>query len=1009
MLLSLGIAQQDSTKKELLNQIGPIIEDLPILDSLLVYNKDSTTVNPKIVIAQTSDLNTYPMNASGTFFRGIEMSSLGAGSLNGGLRIQIAGKLSESIQVSGTVTDESIPIQPDGTTAALEELDKVYLNVSHPLNELTAGDITVINNSGKYNNNKRNIVGLRNYFNKNNLGVKTIIGQSKGKYNRLEIKGKDGNQGPYFLTSKAGLRNVVISSGSEKVWLNGIQLKRGQDQDYTIDYSAAEIIFTAKNLIFFDSDIDIEYQYSESDYKSSFIQASLNSSIGKKSTFSITYIDERDNPSTSLLSDNQKNIFQSNDIIRDSGVIADSIGEYELINEVYIYNNDFSQKSNRYKVIFSPDPSGSYARKISSQNRIYYEFINSANMDNSQRYSPGRSIRPPISQQLLEFDSKIALRRGLSIISEGALSIYENNIYSNRNATKLNGNAFQLLLKQEPIEFGRIKLGLDLTHWQNGSQFRSLSRDRNIDFNESWDIYSNKDQVGESLSSIKTKFNIGKKVVGEIDLSQLSQGSQTKNRSELNLNYSGAFINTAQARYNKVNSNLKFQEFDGHISFLKGPIKPFLTLIHEMRENIYRFDDIMIGLEYKKNNRYLSFGIGKRDDRNAASSDSTILETTKVGKIFQLDFNSRQPSGFAYGFMGRQRIQEDNKGKIINDFSSLRGTANYRKKASPFQLDLVVNAKQGSNESRAVVYDSVGVGLGHYRYDSLLNEYIRDVNGAFVAHTVFTGNYKNGFLMDGLNQFSIDFSKWKYKNLKSVKYRLMNRLDFYGDKLNFFGNKNNNNIQFQRQFIRHELIHRKSQNANRNRLWFQNSLNLNGMDPRGWDKRSENEWGLESQYQLKTNKYFVFSGDFHNSKVKSENNWITQRFVKGYTTEIGLKEIQTGIIQWETKLVYYKDATSIGETSNKNVSAYGIKINCIRFIGKTGRIEGQVDYMNANGFAAMPPEALNGLSDNRTFRTNLNGSLLLGKSLSINTSLMYLDDARYDNFIKLQGEVRAHF
>ena len=80
------------------------------------------------------------------------------------------------------------------------------------------------------------------------------------------------------------------------------------------------------------------------------------------------------------------------------------------------------------------------------KNRIYYEFVSSDIIDNSQRYSPGRSILPPISQQLLQFDSKISLRQGLSMISEGAFSIYQNNIYSNRNSTKFNGNAFQFLL-----------------------------------------------------------------------------------------------------------------------------------------------------------------------------------------------------------------------------------------------------------------------------------------------------------------------------------------------------------------------------------------------------------------------------------------------------------------------------------------------------------------------------------------------------------------------------------
>ena len=51
-------------------------------------------------------------------------------------------------------------------------------------------------------------------------------------------------------------------------------------------------------------------------------------------------------------------VFKSKDIIQVLGSVSDSLGEYSLINGVYIYNNDFSQTSNRYKVTFGPDPSG---------------------------------------------------------------------------------------------------------------------------------------------------------------------------------------------------------------------------------------------------------------------------------------------------------------------------------------------------------------------------------------------------------------------------------------------------------------------------------------------------------------------------------------------------------------------------------------------------------------------------------------------------------------------------
>ena len=105
-------------------KIGPIFNDLPHLDSLIIVKKDSIKVRSNkttVPLGTTS----YPINASGTFFRGLEISSQGSGMLNGGLRFQIAGKLNERTQVSGIVTDETLPIQPDGTTASLDELDKI--------------------------------------------------------------------------------------------------------------------------------------------------------------------------------------------------------------------------------------------------------------------------------------------------------------------------------------------------------------------------------------------------------------------------------------------------------------------------------------------------------------------------------------------------------------------------------------------------------------------------------------------------------------------------------------------------------------------------------------------------------------------------------------------------------------------------------------------------------------------------------------------------------------------
>ncbi len=286
----------------------------------LTVETDTITGDTVQIATQKTDIidNLFEgtdLEKSGSLFRGFTFGSNRDLTLNSGFRLQMNGKLSSDIEITAALTDEDTPIQPEGNTQKLQELDKVFIELKSNNVTSTIGDIDINLQNSEFINFNRKIQGAKGYgdFGFGDLFFAGAV--SRGKFNTNSFNGIDGVQGPYRLIGLDNEVNIVILSGSEEVYLDGRLLTRGDNADYVIDYRIGEVTFTNRHVINSQSRIVIDFEYSDRRYSRTLLSGKGNTKmISKDLSLGVSYVSEFDSKESTIdfeLTDQDKQILQN--------------------------------------------------------------------------------------------------------------------------------------------------------------------------------------------------------------------------------------------------------------------------------------------------------------------------------------------------------------------------------------------------------------------------------------------------------------------------------------------------------------------------------------------------------------------------------------------------------------------------------------------------------------------------------------------------------------------------
>lgn len=445
------------------------------------------------------------LNTSGSITRGITIGNNQNSVVNSNLDLQITGKISDKVSLRASIQDSNIPLQEGGYSQKLDEFDQIFIELFSDKWNIRAGDLFLENRQSRFLNFNKKVQGLSANFTFGTPEKKTNVFASaalvRGQYARSSFTGQEGNQGPYKLQGPNGELYILVISGSERVFVNGILLTRGENNDYTIDYNAGEIIFTSLFPITSEMRINVEYQYSDRNYTRFVTYAGATHEQEKWSIGGFLYSenDVKNQPLQQNLSPEQVNVLKeagdNPSQMTAPSAYVDSYSENKilykkvLIGGVEVFEFSNNPEDELYNVRFSLVGNNQGNYRISNTAAIgrIYEYVPPVNGIPQGNFEPIIRLVAPTKIQIATVLGKYKPSEKTLVDFEIGVSNNDLNLFSSKDDGDNQGLAGKIYAKQRL--FSKKWLVDAFVNYQFvQKEFKTIERLFTIEFDRDWNL-----------------------------------------------------------------------------------------------------------------------------------------------------------------------------------------------------------------------------------------------------------------------------------------------------------------------------------------------------------------------------------------------------------------------------------------------------------------------------------------------------------------------------------------